>query len=226
MKNYAAIIAAAGKSSRFADATTKKVFVEVDGQPLWSYSARSFRFAGALQVLLVVAAEDLEKVQTRYRSLLDELKVECVVGGKERADSVLNGLAAVATEVDFVAVHDGARPCVSVDAIGRVCECASETGAAILAVKCAATIKRTNSEQWITETIPREDIWLAQTPQVFDVGLLRRAYQEHPSPSLATDEAAIVEATGHRVRVVPGEPTNIKVTTQADMEFVRSFLQR
>ena len=118
----------------------------------------------------------------------------------------------------FVAIHDAARPCVATPWVDDVFRAAKETGAAILATQVHATVKRVNSQSLITETIPRSGLWLAQTPQVFRTDLLRKAYAAHPAPSQATDEASIVEHSGHPVRVVPCSWLNVKVTTKEDMK--------
>jgi 2-C-methyl-D-erythritol 4-phosphate cytidylyltransferase len=148
-----------------------------------------------------------------------------VLGGATRAESVLNGLKEVRPDIPFVAIHDAARPCISEVWVDAVFAKAKSTGAAILATPCNATLKRVGNDHVIEATVPREKLWLAQTPQVFRTELLRNAYAKHPNPAQATDDASIVEAHGHPVSIVEGSPLNIKVTTKADMKFAELALK-
>jgi 2-C-methyl-D-erythritol 4-phosphate cytidylyltransferase len=227
VKEFAVILAAAGKSNRFGDPFRKKVFVSVQGKPLWMYAAEVLgkrRDVG--QVILVIAPEDKEHFNEKHAGSAAMLGVETVLGGSQRADSVRNALKHVRDDMKFVAIHDAARPCISDVWVDAVFEQAKRVGAAILAIPCSSTIKRAHAgTQDIAETVPRDGLWLAQTPQVFRTQLLRDAYARHPQPESATDEASLVEALGHRIAMVEGSPLNIKVTTQADIKFVEHALK-
>lgn len=226
MQTFAVILAAAGKSTRFGDAHTKKVFIDLASKPLWMYAAEAFsRRADVRQVIIVISPEDKELFNEKFSGNAAILGVEAAVGGAERADSVLNGLAKIRNDISMVAIHDAARPCIAEPWIDAVFEKAVETQAAILATPCSSTLKRVANNGTIIETVPRDALWLAQTPQVFDVQLLKRAYAQHPDPSSATDDASIVEAMGHAVSIVSGSPLNIKVTTQADLQFAELALK-
>lgn len=219
MSKFAVILAAAGRSERFGNQYNKKVFTLLANRPLWMYSAEAFsKRDDCGQIILVISPEDRELFADKFAANAAMLGIQVVAGGRERADSVLNGLKAVRDDLPFVAIHDAARPCVATPWVDDVFRAAKETGAAILATQVHATVKRVNSQSMITETIPRAGLWLAQTPQVFRTDLLRKAYAAHPAPSQATDEASIVEHSGHPVKVVPCSWLNVKVTTKEDMK--------
>lgn len=196
---------------------------------MWAFAAEAFRQrTDVAQVILVVAAEDLEMFHNEFSPLADSLGIQIVLGGAQRADSVLNGLQAVRPEIPLVAIHDAARPCIASPWIDAVFAAAEKTGAAILATPCSATLKRADADQIIEQTLPRDHVWLAQTPQVFRRQLLLdayAAYAQNPHATPATDDAAIVEASGTPVQLIEGSPLNIKVTTQADLIFAELALR-
>src|SRR6185295_3955331 len=132
-----------------------------------------------------------------------------VVGGERRQDSVQAGLAALSSSVDTVLIHDAARPFVSVAVIDRVVEATRRTGAVVPATRVRDTVKRVGAGgTYVAETIPRDDVWLAQTPQGFRRPIIDAAVQLGATGVEATDEAMLVERTGHRVEVVPGDERN------------------
>ncbi|MCA9192459.1 MAG: 2-C-methyl-D-erythritol 4-phosphate cytidylyltransferase [Planctomycetales bacterium] len=226
MDKFAVILAAAGSSTRFADPFVKKVFTLLGNKPIWMYSAEVFaKRRDVEQLILVIHPDDKELFNEKFAGSAAMLGIQAVLGGKERADSVLNGLREVRPELSMVAVHDAARPCVSDIWIDAVFAAGQKFGAAILATPCHATVKKSNSAQQIEQTLPRENLWLAQTPQVFRTQLLLTAYQQHAQPSAATDEASLVEAMGHPVHLVESSPLNIKVTSKADLKFAEAALK-
>ncbi len=226
MKEFAVILAAAGKSSRFGDPFNKKVFANIGLKPLWMFAAETLSKRDDVgQLILVISSDDKDLFREKYAGSAAMLGFQIVVGGSERADSVLNGLRHVRDDLPFVATHDAARPCLANAWLDAVFAAAKRTGAAILATPCHSTLKRVDGQGKIIETVSRQALWLAQTPQVFRTQLLSDAYRAHPQPSAATDEASIVEAFGHPVTVVEGSPLNIKVTTQADLKFAEQALK-
>lgn len=223
MPKFAVILPAAGKSTRFSQ-QRKKVFVDLKGRPVWVRTAEQFvNRDDVVQTILVVSPDDLEWFKEKFRPNLAFMDVEVVTGGVERADSVKNGLARVRSDVDFVAVHDAARPLIVKEWIDQVFKAAAQHDAAILATPVTSTLKRVNANHLITATVPRTDLWAAQTPQVFRRQILLDAYAKqgklHP-----TDEAELVEQTGQTVKVVPGSPLNIKITTQDDFRIAEHLL--
>ena len=226
MGKFAVVLPAAGKSSRFGDPFTKKVYANIDSKPVWMYAAEAFaKRADVAQIILVISPEDKEMFNEKFSGNAAMLGIQPVLGGKERADSVLNGLAAVNDGVPFVAVHDAARPCIADAWIDAVFETAQKTQAAILAVPCTSTLKRVDEQQQIVKTESREQLWLAQTPQVFATELLSKAYTASENVASATDEASLVEALGQPVAVVQGSPMNIKVTSKSDLRFAELALK-
>src|SRR3954470_1023124 len=196
---FAVILPAAGKSSRFRDQHYKKPFAPLDGRPVWMHAAE--RFANrkdVLQSLLVIAPEDREHFAEKFGGNAALLGIEIVEGGNERYDSIAKALERVKPEADFIAVHDAARPCIVDEWIDAVFAAAVKTGAAILASPVTGTLKRASSDQTVAETVPRDNLWEAQTPQVFRRQLLTEAYARRGQQP-ATDDAQLVERLGHLV---------------------------
>jgi len=224
MPKFSVILPAAGKSSRFGKSRAKKVFTPLKERAVWLRAAEHFADReDVAQTIVVISPEDEEYFREKFRPNLAFMDVEVVTGGAERADSVENGLACVKSEIEFVAVHDAARPLLAKRWIDDVFAKAAETGAAILAHKVAATLKRVDEQQCITETVSREHLWEAQTPQVFRKSLLQKAYAQRDE-MMATDEAQLVEQTGQRVSIVPCSAMNLKITTQDDMKMAEQLL--
>lgn len=225
MSTFAVILPAAGASSRFKDKHYKKPFVPLANRAVWLHSAERFlNRSDVKQVLLVIAPEDREDFNFKFSSNVVILGIDVVEGGKERADSIERALARVKPEIEYVAVHDAARPCLADEWISRVFETAQKTGAAILGVPVAATLKRVRPDQTIEETVPRSGLWEAQTPQVFRRKLLLDAYAQRAGFQ-ATDDAQLVERLGHPVSVVQGSPINLKITTQEDLRLAEQALK-
>ena len=231
MKTFAVLIMAAGESKRFSDPFTKKPFVLLDNRPVWMHSAERFlKRPEVKQVILVVSPEDRETFLRKFGANVAFLELELADGGKERYHSVENGLKKVRKEIDFVAVHDAARPCLSELWIDDVFESAIQTGAAILASPITGTIKRVQKETvggkaafWIEETVSRENLWEAQTPQVFRKDLLEKAYAER-GDFAATDDAQLVQRLGQKVQIVPCNHMNLKITTRSDIKLAERIL--
>jgi len=222
---FAVILPAAGKSSRFGDVFYKKPFAPLDGKPVWMHSAEKFSNRNDVkQMLIVVSPEDLEHFNEKYAGNAAMLGIEVVEGGAERADSVQAALARIRTDIDFVAVHDAARPCLADDWIDRVFAAAEQTGAAILGTQVSATLKRVKGDKTIQETVPRESLWEAQTPQVFRRQLLLDAYARR-GKAAATDEAQLVERLPHPVTVVSCSAMNIKITSKDDLRLAGAILK-
>jgi 2-C-methyl-D-erythritol 4-phosphate cytidylyltransferase len=220
MSEFAVIIAAAGRSSRFGSPFEKKVFTSLAGKPLWLHSAELFaKRKDVGQIILVIAAEDRELFNEKFAGHAAMLGIQTVIGGAERADSVRNALGAIKAGLTWVAVHDAARPCLPVACIDAVFKATRQCGAAILAIPCQATVKRVDDKQQIVQTVPRDGLWLAQTPQCFERKLIEQCFGQHLNSSAFTDEASLVESCGKPVTVIEGSPLNIKVTTKNDLKF-------
>lgn len=224
MSRFAVILPAAGKSSRFSLQKRKKTFVDLKGRAVWLRAAEHFvNRDDVVQTLVVLAPEDAEWFKEKFAPNLAFMNVELVTGGAERADSVRNALARVRPEADFVAVHDAARPLLVAEWVDRVFRAAEQSGAAILATPVTSTLKRSRADGTIAETVPRENLWAAQTPQVFRRQLLMDAYAKQGALR-PTDEAQLVEQLGHPVTLVEGSPLNFKITTAEDFRLAEVAL--
>jgi len=223
--SFAVILPAAGASRRFHDQHYKKPFAPLAGRAVWLHSAERFLARKDVQQLIVVVAdEDREEFDRKFGANIVIQGIEVCRGGDERADSIENAMAMLKGDIEMVAVHDAARPCLAEKWIDRVFEAAAKDGAAILAVPVAATLKRVAQDQSITETVGREGLWEAQTPQVFRRELLAKAYAARAGKR-ATDDAMLVEQLGERVTVVEGSPMNLKLTTRDDLRLAEQILK-
>ena len=225
MPTYAVILAAAGSSSRFHDKHYKKPFVPLGERAVWLHSAEKFLNRDDVkQLIIVISPDDREDFSFKFGANVAIMGIEVVEGGAERWQSVKNALDRVKPEVDFVAVHDAARPCLANEWIDQVFQAAASTGASILAVPVTGTVKRVGTDRQITETVPREGLWEAQTPQVFRRELLVKAYENQGDPP-ATDDAELVQRLGHAVTVVTGSPVNLKITTKEDLRLAAQAMK-
>jgi 2-C-methyl-D-erythritol 4-phosphate cytidylyltransferase/2-C-methyl-D-erythritol 2,4-cyclodiphosphate synthase len=217
-----AIIAAAGRGQRFGGPHSKQ-FVEVRGRAVLDRSVSTFLAHPGVDEVIVVLPPDLVASPPSYlRSALKPLQL--VEGGVRRQDSVMNALKMVSAESDVIVVHDAARPFASADLIARTISAASESGAAVAAVTARDTVKRSASDdesRLVEETLPRDSIYLAQTPQAFRRDVLRDILKLGTEE--VTDEAAWAERAGHVVRIVEGEPLNIKITAAEDLMFAEAI---
>jgi 2-C-methyl-D-erythritol 4-phosphate cytidylyltransferase len=216
-----AIIAAAGSSQRMDG--VDKIFTAVAGKPVLWHVLRIFQGCDAVDQVVVVLGET--GVERGLR-LVEEGRFSKVVavcaGGQRRQDSVAEGLKRL-ERCDWVVIHDGARPCLSVELIERGLREARRTGAAIAALPLKETVKVVDTEGVIESTPRRESLWAAQTPQVFRFDLIAGAYRSVSQE--VTDDASLVEASGHKVRVYMGLHDNIKVTTLEDLALAETILR-
>jgi 2-C-methyl-D-erythritol 4-phosphate cytidylyltransferase len=225
MATFAAIITAAGKSSRFGDRNYKKPFAMLGGRAVWLHSVDRFQSRGEVkQTIITVAPEDREDFDRKFGANVAIMGIDVVEGGEHRADSVQRALERVKSEIEFVAVHDAARPCIADKWIEQVFEAAQRTGAAILAAQVGETLKRVDGKREITATVDRQSLWTAQTPQVFRRELLVEAYAKRGT-NAATDDAQLVERLGHAVTVVPCSAMNLKITTRDDLRLAEQVLK-
>jgi 2-C-methyl-D-erythritol 4-phosphate cytidylyltransferase len=154
------------------------------------------------------------------------MNVQIADGGAERFESVANALSALKPEAEFVAIHDAVRPCLTDELIGTVFAAAEKNGAALLAVPVTDTVKRVDGSRVVKETVARQGLWLAQTPQVFRRDWLVEAYAKRATLGREiTDDTQLIEAAGHPVHVVEGSSTNIKLTTKHDLYLAEAVLK-
>lgn len=223
--NRYAIIVAGGKGLRMGGDIPKQ-FMLLGGEPVLMHTLRAFRSAYAdMELILVLPTAQQAYWQQLCREHGFNLPHQIADGGEERFHSVSHGLALLpAADTDgLVAVHDGVRPLVSVETIRRCFERAATDGAVVPVTPVVETLRRI-SPDGSSSTVNRAEYRLVQTPQVFRIGLLRRAYGQPYRPSF-TDDASVVEALGHPVSLVDGNRENIKLTTPADLLLAESVLR-
>jgi len=220
-----ALIPAAGVGAR-AGAHIPKQYAPINGLPMLAHTLRAFAAArGIASIHLVISAQDEWLAEFGPDVIPSQVQVHRV-GGATRAESVANGLTAIAAHAqstDWVLVHDAARPCIThgmIDAM--IAELQTDAVGGLLALPVADTVKRADAANRVAQTIPRDGLWLAQTPQMFRLGMLADAYARYPD---VTDEAGAIERAGHVPKLVPGDARNIKVTYPADFELAALYLK-
>ena len=209
-----AIIAAGGRGSRLGSPEPKQL-LSVAGRPILQRSVDAFALHPRVSEVIVALPSGLAAAPPPY---LRHHAIRVVEGGARRQDSVSRAFAHVAQASEIVIIHDAARPFVSASLISRTIDAADEHGAAIAAIPVTDTVKRGDAQGRITGTLPRGEIFLAQTPQAFRREVLVAALASASATVDATDEAMLAEQAGYRVQLVDGDPSNIKITTVPDLE--------
>jgi 2-C-methyl-D-erythritol 4-phosphate cytidylyltransferase len=213
---FAAVIVAAGSGSRFGQEKQK---IELEGKPLYQWVVDAFKSVEEIDEIILVCSE-------RLRASIDDPDFHAVLGGGSRQESVrLGTVKAKELGADFVLVHDAARALITPDIISRVLSAAQLHNAAIAAVPVIDTIKEVDGST-IKRTVPREQLWRAQTPQAALVADLLRAYGSAEEGKAFTDEAELLETIGVDARVVPGSEDNFKITFPEDLDRAREVLRR
>jgi len=211
-----AVIVAAGTSQRMEG--INKLFVPLGGKPLLAWSVDTCqRYSLVQQIVLVLNDEDLARGQ-KLKKERGWSKVTLCPGGARRQDSVREGLHKL-KDCHWIMIHDGARPFLTLDLIENGLEAARETGAAVAAVPVKDTIKLAADERLIGETLQRDRLWAAQTPQIFSFDVITRAYENLAAE--VADDATAVERLGHKVQLYMGAYKNIKVTTPQDLALAK-----
>src|SRR5450432_2240831 len=229
--------APAAKTAKPKKSAPSKQFTELAGAPILIHTLRRFAQSPEINEIIVALRQaEIAPFRARLEKEAPEILAKRTVlleGGESRQQSVSNGLAAVSASAhddDIVLVHDAVRPFVTEEMIHEVIAAASKYGAAIAGMPAVDTVKqveRTAEGAVITSTISRERVVLAQTPQGFRYDVLKKAFDEAAADDfMGTDEASLVERSGHEVAVVMGSPRNIKITTPADMELAEYYLTR
>lgn len=220
-----AIIVAAGSGNRFGSKIPKQ-FLEINGKPLLIYTLERFETCAPIdEIRLILSANEIENFRQTLANYNFKKPVKIIEGGATRAESVRNGLSSIAPEnCEVVAVHDGARPFVTIEEIALTIEKATETGAACLVARVTDTIKETQNGK-IIGTFDRENLRRALTPQAFRLEILQKAFAAENFDAKATDECSLVEKLGYEIAFVDGSAKNIKVTTREDFAVAEIFLR-
>jgi 2-C-methyl-D-erythritol 4-phosphate cytidylyltransferase/2-C-methyl-D-erythritol 2,4-cyclodiphosphate synthase len=221
--HVSAIIAAGGRGSRFGGRQPKQL-VTLGGVPILQRSIEAFARSAAIDDIVVALPEELAATPPSY-ARSGSKRIDVVQGGERRQDSVARAFARTDPRAEIVVIHDAARPLVSDALIRRTVDAAREVGAAIAALPAQDTVKRLGADGMIAATLPRQEIFLAQTPQAFRVEVLRAAMALAGNALDATDEAMLAEQAGHPVRLVEGDPRNIKITTPEDLAVAETFVR-
>jgi 2-C-methyl-D-erythritol 4-phosphate cytidylyltransferase len=219
------VFVAAGRSERLRH-HVRKPYLDLAGRPIFLRTLDVFSSIDEIiEKALVVNADDLEMVKATWGEELERLGVRhIVVGGDTRQKSVLNGVSALGPGCAWAAIHDAVRPFVTRDMVTQVLEEAVRTGAAILAMEMKDTVKESDDGRTIRRTVPRERLWLAQTPQVFPREAYLRVAQRAISEAWeVTDDASIFERAGLPVAIVRGGYNNLKITTQDDLTMAQAL---
>jgi 2-C-methyl-D-erythritol 4-phosphate cytidylyltransferase len=225
-KSVAAIICAAGPASRFGG-KRKKQFLDVAGRAVFLRSVDIFaNRQDVKQVLLGIPEDDREIVEVKWGANLKFFGVKIFFGGNQRFDTVAKGLELVKDDIDLVAVHDACRCCVTEELIEKVINAATKSGAAIPACPVAATVKEVKDAK-ITKTIDRSNLYEAQTPQVFETSLLKKAYDNlnNLDQSKIRDDSQLVEVLDEQVTIVETDSSNIKITYKNDIAIAEAILK-
>ncbi len=214
-----AIIPAGGAGRRMGAGQAKQ-YLRLRGRPILAHTLQIFENSRFIdEIILVVPETDVPRARRNIVDAFDFKKITAVVpGGRERQDSVRNGLGIVGEDCRVVVVHDGVRPFPTASLIRRIVEEARRGRAAVAGVHASDTVKRADPDGLVLETLDRRDLWLIQTPQAFPAAMLKDAYRRAGEGNYyGTDDASLVERAGYPVVIVPGDSRNIKITTREDL---------
>ena len=215
-----AIIVAAGESRRMGG--VDKVMALLGGKAILAWVIDAFQRCSSIDhMVIVVSEQNLEPCRQLVAGEGWSKVSDVCLGGRRRQDSVAAGLGRLG-QCDWMVIHDGARPLITVDLVERGLEAAGETGAAVAAVPVTDTIKVVGDDRLVQETLPRHSLWAVQTPQVFRFDIITEAYRQ--AEAEVTDDASLVEMLGYKVKLYLGTYDNIKVTTPDDLALAEWLL--
>jgi 2-C-methyl-D-erythritol 4-phosphate cytidylyltransferase len=223
LNKVSAIILAAGSGSRFGE---KKQFKELNGKPIWFYSLNTFIQSESVdELILVIPNDSLETLKQSqvFTSLNKTNNIKLVSGGESRKDSVFNGLKVVKKAIDIVCIHDAARPFIKASYIKHSVEACSEFDGAIIAIPSVDTVKKVD-KQIIKNTIDRESLWMAQTPQTFKKDKLLYAIKNSSHLNI-TDESMLMEEANFKIKLIEGDQSNFKITNEIDWELAKVMVE-
>ncbi len=220
------VIVAAGKSERMGEGIDK-AFLNLGAKPVLAWSLLAFERCPDIEgVILVVRKDRLEAARGLVRIFGCTKVRDIVAGGAARQDSVMAGLAELPENASLVAVHDGARPCVTPELISETLKSAKRYGSGVAAIKVTDTLKEISRGMVVARTVDRSRLWAVQTPQSFQTRLLRAAYERVcEQKATVTDEASAVELLGKPVHLVSSAPSNLKITTTDDLVVAEALLK-
>lgn len=222
----AAVIAGGGRGKRMGS-KENKLFIEIGGTPLLLLTIKVFDSVDIIdEMVITVPADEIERTKALIEKHAAGKVARVIAGGPTRQSSVSNGIQALAPDTDIVVIHDGARPFITKEIIMRAVGSLEGCKAVVVGMPVKDTIKTVDSSEVVVNTIDRNLLWQAQTPQVFDAELIKNAYVlAQKSGFEATDDASLVERTGERVKMIRGSYENIKVTTPEDIIIAEAILR-
>lgn len=221
-----AVIVAAGSGLRFGE---KKQIKQLGTKPLYLYSLQRFMECDVIDEIVLVVPEDLIKtITSKVRKFNQTPEIKIIIGGKLRQDSVMAGIKELSADCGIFCIHDAARPFVSVNLIKKTISACENNDGAVAARPSHDTVKEVNpNDNRIKRTLPRETIWLAQTPQVFHRSQLIKALSYAKENKIqVTDEATLLESLNYSIVVVKGDTKNFKITSQNDWKLAELILER
>jgi len=225
-KICSAVIVAAGKGKRMKSSVDKQ-FIRLGGKTILERTVEKFEKSAVIKEVVIVTGSEhiaeLEEIRTRCR-WKKVSKIVC--GGKERQNSVYNGICALSENTDIVLIHDGVRPFVTEEEIEKMAEEADKKGACVLAARVKDTIKVCSVDGKVLSTPERSSLWAMQTPQAFRYGLIKNAYEALDESAAVTDDASVAERAGYDVYIVEGGYDNIKITTPEDLYIAEAILKK
>jgi 2-C-methyl-D-erythritol 4-phosphate cytidylyltransferase len=222
-----AIIVAAGKGTRMGP-NVDKIFLEIAGQPVIAHTWQQFDRADCIDEIILVVRDGMQSAfEELAKTFRPQKAYRLVAGGAERQDSVWNGLQAVSSATEIIAIQDGARPCTSQMLIQATIAAARETGAAVAAQSVTDTIKESADGKTVARTLDRSRLWAVQTPQTFQLRIIHHALEEVRRRGLhVTDDTAACDVIGQPVQLVSSTQPNPKVTRPEDLPFIELLLKQ
>ncbi|MCX7816446.1 MAG: 2-C-methyl-D-erythritol 4-phosphate cytidylyltransferase [Syntrophales bacterium] len=214
-----AVVVAGGSGERMGSLEPKQ-YLLLKGIPILAHTLKHFESSPSIEsVIVVVPPEDEEKFKVDIVIPHNLSKIRAIVpGGKKRQDSVWNGLLATDPDADVIVIHDGVRPLITAKTIEECIKLAAVKGAVIVGLPVHETIKTCSNEGIVVGTVPRDNLWIAQTPQAFRREIIMQAYTQALKNGIyGTDDASLVERIGFPIQIIRGESTNIKITTPYDL---------
>lgn len=220
------VIVAAGRGRRMGSDMNKQ-YLQLNGKEVLAHTIEQFERCSTIDEIIIVTGKDEIEYCTQHiwkKYGFSKIK-DIVAGGKQRQDSVYNGLLKVSKQTQIVLIHDGARPLVKVEQIKESIKVAVEVGACVVGVPIKDTIKICDNNQFVIQTPLRNTLWVVQTPQAFRYDWIMRAHQEGLKNNLVvTDDAMMIEALGYPVKIIEGRYDNIKITTPEDLAIAKSIM--
>lgn len=217
-----AIIVAGGKGTRMQSSTPKQ-FMPINGFPILMHTLNAFfDYSEKINVIVVLPEDDIDTWKDLCQTYKYQKKITLAIGGDSRFQSVKNGLAKIQEAKGLVAIHDGVRPLTGKDIIGASYRLAAVHGSAVAAVRLKESLRKTDQDN--TKAVDRSDYRIIQTPQTFDLELIKKAYQIKEESNL-TDDASVAERSGHVISLFEGSYANIKITTPEDIVVAEALLK-